>query len=99
MVDSGGRSWLTAGGDDSEAVVSRVSEAVSAPLNELYFSKALDDTVVFGGAPHGGDFTHPRPAGEPGDGVSLWVVGVIRAQEIIRSSFTASMLSACFLII
>jgi hypothetical protein len=38
----------------------KVSEAVIAPLDELHFSmEALGDAVVFGEAPHGGDFTPP----------------------------------------
>jgi len=38
----------------------KVSEAVSAPLDELHFSmEALGDAVVFGEAPQGGDFTSP----------------------------------------
>ncbi len=53
MVDSGGER-----SDYSEAVVLKVSQAVSAPLSEIHLSiDALGDAVVIGEAPHGRDFT------------------------------------------
>jgi hypothetical protein len=56
----GGTEWLASGSDDSETVVLKVSEAVSAPLNELHLSmEALGEAVVFGEAPRGGDLTPP----------------------------------------
>jgi len=56
--------WLAALGDNAEAVVLEVSEAVGAALDELHFSvEALGDAVVFGEAPHGGQGFAPRVEG------------------------------------
>ena len=46
--------WLTALGDDAQAVVVEVSEAVGAALDEFHLSvEALGDAIVAGEAPHG----------------------------------------------
>ena len=51
-------------GDDAEAVIFEVSEAVSAALDEFHFPvEALGDTIVFGKAPHAGDGFGPRAQG------------------------------------
>jgi hypothetical protein len=38
LLIQGGTEWLTASSDHSQAVVLKVSKAVSSPLNELHFS-------------------------------------------------------------
>ena len=41
-------------GDDAQAVVVEISEAIGAGLDEFHFSvEAFGDGVVFGEAPHG----------------------------------------------
>ena len=51
---------LPALGDDAQAVVIEVTEAVSATLNEFHFSvEPFGDAVVFGDAPHACDFLLP----------------------------------------
>ncbi len=48
-------------GDDAEAILLEISEAVSASLDELHLSvKALGDAVGFGKSPHGGDLGNPE---------------------------------------
>jgi hypothetical protein len=50
VVDSGGkRSGLSAGSDDSAAVVFKISEAVGASLGDLYLvMEAFVEAIVFG---------------------------------------------------
>ena len=63
---------LTALGDDAEAVVVKVSEAVCAALDEFHFPvEALGDGVGFTEAPHGGDGLCPRGEGS-GEGLESW---------------------------
>ncbi len=43
--------------DDAQAVVEEVSEAISSALDEFHFSmEAFSDAIIFGKAPHAGDF-------------------------------------------
>jgi hypothetical protein len=52
--------WLSALGDDAQAVVFEVSKAASTALDEFHFSAvAFGDAVVFGESPHAGDFLLP----------------------------------------
>jgi hypothetical protein len=47
-------------GDDAEAIILEVSEAVSTALDEFHFSmEALGDAIIFGEAPHGGERFSP----------------------------------------
>ena len=56
-VETGGSAAL---GDDAEAIVLEVSEAIGASLDELHLSvEALGDAVGFGKSPHGGDLGQP----------------------------------------
>jgi len=51
---------LSALSDDAQAVVVKVFEAVGTALDEFHFSvEAFGDAVVFGEAPHSGDFILP----------------------------------------
>ena len=51
---------LSALSDDAQAVVVKVFEAVGAALDVFHFSvEAFGDAVVFGEAPHSGDFLLP----------------------------------------
>jgi len=51
---------LAALGDDAQAVVGKVSEAVGAALDEFHLSvEAFGDAVVAGKAPHADDFLDP----------------------------------------
>jgi hypothetical protein len=51
---------LSALSDDAQAVVVEVSEAVSTALDEFHFAvEAFGDAIVFGEAPHAGDFLLP----------------------------------------
>ena len=51
---------LTALGDDAQAVVVEVSEAVSTALDEFHFAmEAFGDAVVACKSPHGGDGFEP----------------------------------------
>jgi hypothetical protein len=51
---------LSALSDDAQAVVIEVSKAVSTALNKFHFAvEAFGDAVVFGEAPHAGDFLLP----------------------------------------
>ena len=62
--------WLSALSDDAQAVVLEVSKAVSAALDEFHFSvEAYGDAIVFGEAPHAGDFFAPvgECSGEDGE--------------------------------
>jgi len=55
LLIQGGTEWLTASSDHSQAVVLKVSKAVSSPLNELHLPmEAFRNAIVFGEAPHGG---------------------------------------------
>jgi hypothetical protein len=63
-------------GDDAEAIILEISEAVSASLDELHLSvKALGDAVGFGKSPQGRDLGQPgaegRGEGEHGREVAL----------------------------
>jgi hypothetical protein len=59
-IFSFGSVWLSALSDDAQAVVVEVSEAVGTALDEFHFSvEAFGDAIVFGEAPHAGDFLLP----------------------------------------
>jgi len=56
--------FLTALGDDSQAVVFKVSEAVSSALNEFRLAmEAFGNADVFGEPPHAGDGEERFPLG------------------------------------
>ena len=66
------RSGGAALGDDAEAVVIEVSEAVGAALDEFHFAvEAFGDAVVAGEAPHADDLLRPIMEGL-GEGVSVF---------------------------
>lgn len=51
---------LAALGDDLQAIVFEVSEAINATLDQFHFPvKALGDPAVAGGPPHAGDQLDP----------------------------------------
>lgn len=52
---------LTAGGKHADLVVSEVTKAVSAALDELHLSmEALCNAIILGKSPHAGDGLSPR---------------------------------------
>ena len=79
--------FLSTLSDDAQAVVVKVSEAVSTALNEFHFSmEAFGDGVGSGEAPHGADGLGPR--GEcPGKGMEAFEADPFEVVDMLEEGF------------